>query len=453
MELSPERIYEDFSKKFIDKTSATKLLLSLIESSEREEIRVESIKKLNHIGVKDDESFKLLENLVISDSNETIRNTAAIVLRNNFIDKALEPVKWAFTHEETPSCLDTTYSTLIEIITNLINKPNSLNRSILLTEVKAIRRKEFKLGFEALCETKNIENVTIKELGEILINFLTIILLEKSYWRLKYKIRNCKIFELDFIFKGLTKLPESIKYLSHINTLILRYNQLTQLPDWIGTLNCLETLNINVNNLNKLPSSIGTLSSLRELFLWKNELNSLPNSIGKLVNLEKLNLRLNQLKSLPPTIVNLASLYDLNLHDNQLTHIPESIGNLKSLKYLNLSWNHIKMIPESLGYLPSLKFLDLERNELRDIPNSIGFLSSLEYLNLSDNNLVELPSSIGNLSSLQYLNISRNELNSLPKSIESLKCLQELYLGENNISSIPKKIRKLEDNGVKVFYS
>ena len=80
MELSPERIYEDFSKNVIDRTSATKLLLSLIESSEREDVRVESIKKLNHIGVNNDEVFKLLENLLISDSNETIRNTAAIVL-------------------------------------------------------------------------------------------------------------------------------------------------------------------------------------------------------------------------------------------------------------------------------------------------------------------------------------------------------------------------------------
>ncbi len=452
MELTPERIYEDFSKNIIDRLSATKLLLSLIESSEREEVRVESIKKLNHIGVKDEGVFKLLENILISDSNETMRNTAAIVLRNNFIDKALEPVKWAFIHEESPSCLATTYSTLIEIIKNLVRTENSLNRSILLTEVKNIRRKDFRLGFEALSDAKKIENISIKELGEILINYLTITLLEKSYWRLKYEIKNCKIVELDFIFKGLTRLPESLKYLSHIKTLILRYNQLTQLPDWIGSLNCLETLNINVNNLNDLPSSIGALSSLRELSLWKNELDHLPNTIGTLSKLETLNLRLNQLKSLPPTLVNLSSLQDLNLHDNQLTSLPELIGNLKSLMYLNLSWNHLKTLPVSLGDLPLLKSLDLERNELSDIPNSLGSLSSLEFLNLSDNNLDKLPSDIANLSSLQYLNLSRNELSSLPESISSLNSLRELYLGENKLSSISKKIKKLEDNGVKIYY-
>ncbi|MHA1986063.1 MAG: leucine-rich repeat domain-containing protein [Promethearchaeota archaeon] len=452
MELTPERIYKEFSKNIIDRPSATKLLLSLIESSEREEVRVESIKKLNHIGVKDDEFFKLLENLLISDSNETMRNAAANVLRHNFLEKALTPVKWAFIHEESPSCLATTYSSLIEIIINLSSKPSSLNRSKLLSEVQSIKRKEFKFGFEALCDTKKIENVTIKELAEILINYFTIILLEKSYWRLKSKILNCKIVELDFIFKGLAKLPESIKYLSHLKTLILRYNQLIKLPDWIGTLHCLENLNINVNNLNELPLSIGAISSLRELSLWKNELKYLPSSIGKLKNLEKLNLRLNQLKSLPPTIENLASLKDLNLHDNQLTNLPESIENLKSLENLNLSWNNLEIIPISLGYLPSLKSLDLERNELKSIPNSIGFLTSLKFLNLSDNNLEDLPSTIGNLSSLQYLNLSRNKLSSLPTSIKSLKSLRELYLGENNLSSIPKKIKRLEAKGVKIYY-
>jgi len=452
MELTPERIYEEFSKNIIDRPSATKLLLLLIESSELEEVRVESIKKLNYIGIKNDEFFKLLENLLISDSNETMRNAAANVLRHNFIDKALKPVKWAFIHEESPSCLSTTYETLIEIIINLSSRPNSLNKSKLLSEVKSIKRKEFKLGFEALCDTKKIENITIKELGDILINFLTIILLEKSYWRLNFKILNCKIVELDFIFKGLTKLPEPLKYLSHLKTLILRYNQLINLPDWIGTLNCLENLNVNVNNLNELPFSIGAISSLRELSLWKNELNYLPNSIGKLINLEKLNMRLNQLKSLPPTIINLVSLKDLNLHDNQLINLPESIGNLKSLEYLNLSWNNLEIVPISLGYLPSLRSLDLERNELSSIPNSIGFLTSLKFLNLSDNNLEILPSSIGNLSSLQYLNLSRNKLSSIPTSIRSLKSLRELYIGENNLSSIPKKIKKLEAKGVKIYY-
>lgn len=452
MELTPDKIYKDFLKNNLDKPSATKLLFSLIENSEKEKVRADCIKELDHIEAKDGQTFKFLENLLISDSSETIRNSAAVTLRNNFLDKIFEPMKWALIHEESLSCLNTIYLTLIKILHNFVINPDPLVKSTLLTEVKEIRRKEFKLGFEILCETKEIDTFTKKDLSEILINYFTIIFLEKSYWRLKFKVENCTIIELDFIFKGLTSLPEAIKHLTHLRTLILRYNQLTQLPDWLGSLFSLEELNINVNNLNELNSSIGMLSSLRELLLWKNELTYLPHTIGKLSSLETLNLRLNQLKILPETIGNLSSLKELNLHDNQLTHLPGSLKGLISLEKLNLSWNNIELLADSLGYLPSLKSLDLERNELVYLPDSIGYLSSLEFLNLSDNKLRKIPETIGNLTSLHYLNLSRNELDSIPESIGSLNSLKELYLGENNIRVIPKNLKRLEHSELKIYF-
>jgi Leucine-rich repeat (LRR) protein len=452
MELTPDKIYKDYLKNNLDKSSATKLLFSLIENSEKEKVRADCIKELGRIEAKDGQTFKFLENLLISDSSEIIRNSAALALRNNFFDKILEPMKWALIHEESPFCLNTIFLTLIKIIKNLAFNPNSLAKSTLLTEVKKIRRKEFKLGFEILCETKEIDTFTKNDLSEILINYFTIIFLEKSFWRLKFSVENCTIVELDFIFKGLTSLPKAIKYLTHLRTLVLRYNQLTQLPDWLGALYSLEELNINVNNLNELPSSLGTLSSLRELSLWKNELTNLPKAIGKLKSLETLNLRLNQLKGLPETIENLSSLKELNLHDNQLMYLPESLSGLISLEQLNLSWNNIELLPDSLGFLPSLRVLDLERNELAYLPESIGCLSSLEFLNLSDNKLRKIPETIGNLTSLRYLNLSRNVLDSIPESIGSLNSLKELYLGENNVRVIPKNLKYLEHSELKIYF-
>jgi Leucine-rich repeat (LRR) protein len=451
MELTPDKIYKDFLKNNLDKPSATKLLFSLIENSENERVRAECIKELDRIEAKDSQTFKFLENLLISDSNETIRNSAAITLRNNFLDKILQPMKWALMHEESLSCLNTFYLTLIKILHNFNLNTDPLAKSTLLTEVKKIRRKDFKLGFEILCETKDIDAFTKKDLIDILINYFTMIFLEKSYWRLKFKVENCAIVELDFIFKGITKLPEAIKFLTQLRMLTLRYNQLTQLPDWVGSLSALEELNINVNNLNKLPNTIGMLTSLKELSLWKNELTYLPNTIGKLLSLESLNLRLNQLKKLPEMIKNLTSLKELNLHDNQLTRLPESLSALISLENLNLSWNNLELLPGSLGYLPSLKILDLERNELVYLPDSIGNLSSLEFLNLSDNKLKKIPESLCNLKSLQYLNLSRNQLDKIPESIGLLTSLKELYLGENNFRVIPKNLKHLECNELKIY--
>ena len=45
MELTSGKIYEEYSKKNLDINSATKLLLSSIESSNRNKVRVESIEK------------------------------------------------------------------------------------------------------------------------------------------------------------------------------------------------------------------------------------------------------------------------------------------------------------------------------------------------------------------------------------------------------------------------
>ena len=451
MELTPDKIYKDYLKNHLDKHSAARLLLSLIENSDSDKIRIDCIREISRIGIKDENTFKILENLLISDSNETIRNTAALTLRSNYLDRIFEPMKWALVHEESPDCLETIYETLITIIQKYKEDSNPLTKSILRSEVGKIRRKEFKLGFEILCERKQIYSFTKKDLSEIVINYFTLLLLEKSYWRIKYKIEKCKITELDFIFKGIISLPEAIKHLGDLKILILRYNQLIQLPDWIDSLQSLEELNVNVNNLNELPNSIGMLNSLKELSLWKNELTYLPNSIGKLSLLESLNLRLNQIKKLPKSIGNLVSLKVLDLHDNQLNEIPRSLENLNSLEELFLSWNNIKELPESIGYIPLLKLLDLERNELVDIPDSIGHLSSLEILNLSDNNLRRIPESIGNLDNLRYLNLSRNEIDVLPKSFKSLNSLQELYLGENQITIIPEHLKKLEERGLKIF--
>jgi hypothetical protein len=452
MELTPGKIYEEYLTNNLDKSSAIKLLLSLIENNDSNNLRVDGIKELERIQADDNYTFKFLENLLISDSSKEVRTTAATVLKNLFKDKSLEPMKWALIHENSPSCLETIYLTLIEITKKMVEFQDSMYRSILLTEVKKIRRKEFKLGFEILCERKEIEQFTKNELGDILINYFTITYLEKTYWRLKYKIKNCKIVELDFIFKGLTSLPKVIKYSTYLKSLTLRYNQLTQLPEWLGSLNSLEILNLNMNNLNILPESIGSLSHLRELHLWKNELTHLPHTIGNLSQLETLNLRLNKLSSLPESIKNLQFLRELNLHDNELSYLPKSLSSLNSLEKLNLSWNNIKVLPESLGFLTSLKTLNLERNELINLPENIGSLSSLEFLNLSENKLKKIPDSICNIASLQYLNLSRNKLTSIPKSIELITSLKEIYLGENNISMIPQSLKNLEKYGLKIYF-
>jgi len=77
MPLTPKAIYEDLKNKDLDYTSALELLITLIDNTDNVDTRLESIRILEKIQAKDDKVYKLLENLLISDSNEYIRNLAA----------------------------------------------------------------------------------------------------------------------------------------------------------------------------------------------------------------------------------------------------------------------------------------------------------------------------------------------------------------------------------------
>ena len=457
--MSPNFKMENIDESNGDKTVIIKELINIIENSINISERIEALKKLNlnelHLekGYIDQENiFTFFENLLISDSNEKVREEAAKFIYHNYFNKAVEPLNWVLHHETSVNTLSTVYELLISIISRLETVVNSDSKAVLVKLTNQMNDVDFEIGIDELSRIKSLSSYKSNELGAILRNYFAHVYLKRRYWRVKYKIEKCKITELDFIFKGLSHLPIAIKELTTLKELILRYNQINYLPEWLGNLTELEILNININNLIELPLSIGKLTNLKELLLWKNELRTLPDTIGFLKNLKKLNLRLNQLENLPSSFGNLSSLVDLNLHDNKLQYLPESFPMLKNLEILNLSWNNIETLPQSIGNLNNLKTLDLERNELKVLPNSIGSLSSLEYLNLRDNKLQTLPESLSKLTNLKVLNISRNLLQQCPEIILQCPILEEVFLGENNFSITTDCEEKLNLKGLSIHF-
>jgi HEAT repeat protein len=100
MALNPKKIYNEFKKKVIDKESAVDSLIYLIENAESDETRLKCIKTLQKISSKNDKTFSILENLLISDSNEEIRILAANNLDVLFQEKALAPLQWTLEYEK-----------------------------------------------------------------------------------------------------------------------------------------------------------------------------------------------------------------------------------------------------------------------------------------------------------------------------------------------------------------
>ena len=54
MELTPQKIYEDYATNKIDKRTAADLLISLIDHTDHEDTRIEGIENLKKIGVVKD---------------------------------------------------------------------------------------------------------------------------------------------------------------------------------------------------------------------------------------------------------------------------------------------------------------------------------------------------------------------------------------------------------------
>ena len=135
MSLSPIKIYQNLKEKKLDRKSAADLLIILIENSEDDDIRFESAKYLEKIGLKNNKIFEVLENLLISDSNGKVRNTAATCIKNIFIDRAISPMKWAIQNESDYDCI-------ITIVKTLVNVDNNEAKSILIDELKKIKKKK-----------------------------------------------------------------------------------------------------------------------------------------------------------------------------------------------------------------------------------------------------------------------------------------------------------------------
>ncbi len=463
MPLTPRAIYKDYVNKDLDKKFAVQLLLILIDDAEKIDTRLESLKILDKIQADDDKTFKHLENLLISDLNEDVRILTTIILKNNYLEKALVPMVWALEHETSLKCLITVISTIGEINTRE-------SKEVLIAKLRNLTKKEYGKILKALFKKKKIKNYSSKELAEVLLNYFVISFLKITFGYFKFKIDTFGLIsELDLsnierYSSSQNKLEwflESIFSLQHLTKCDLRFNHLTKIPGNIP--NSIKNLDLSYNKIEKL-SDFSSFTLINSLNLKSNRLRNLPESLGFLTSLEKLNLRNNVLSNLPRSLNSISSLKILDLHGNKfssldinlnksllelelgwnnLHFIPKSLEALSSLEKLGLGGNKLIELPEWFGSYPSLKRLDLYDNKLSKIPESLGFLTSLEKLNLRNNEIENLPSTFKNLKSLKVLNLSWNNFTSLPDWIGKLSSLEELNLWGNLIEKLPKSISAL----------
>ena len=303
MELTPEKIYEDYRNKNLDKNSTLELLFSIIENVDSDNVRIESVNVLEKIGIKNDKLFKFLENLLISDASERIRNAAAKVIKNNFIEKALPLLKWTMRYESAYDCIITVIETLVKLNTEssksiLINELEKLKKRKYLIADKKFTNKSFKKDLKKLLKIKKIEEFSLQEIAEILINYKTIAALKEKFYTVYYELENALVTKLDLSdieyevrgwksefknnIKDLSEIT-GLKNLKSLKYLYLANNPIKDIKDLLE-LELLTHLYISNNNI----SDIKNLEYLKKMTNL-SYLDITGNEIAKKINIHEFN--------------------------------------------------------------------------------------------------------------------------------------------------------------------
>eukprot|EP00253_Pinus_taeda_P003375 PITA_03375 len=252
----------------------------------------------------------------------------------------------------------------------------------------------------------------------------------------------------------LSKIPESVGKLKHLEKIVLRgysnpHLPLEHLPDEFCHLPSLKYLELSHCDLRSLPDSFGNVTSLQYVKLsFCSRLEMLPDSFGNLANLQHIELRFCiKLETFPNSFGNLTNLKQIDLIGcTNLQTLPTFFGNLTTLKRIGL--NHcvgLRMLPNSLGNLTELQHIDLRGcTELQMLPTSFGNLTKLQHINLSRcSELQMLPNSFGNLTKLQHIDLSEcSELWMPPNSFENFSQLKYLHFTDRKFTISVRKKRQ-----------
>ena len=273
MELTPKKICEEYHNNNIDKHSAIKLLISLIENSELDSVRIESLMVLREIDYFDNKIFRFLENLLISDSYSRIRIIACDIIRKEYLEKSLNLMKWALEHESNIDCLNI-------IINALVSIKNSESKTILIKELKKIRKekyldknkridnRKFKKSLKKLLKERNYNVLSHQELTDIIINYKIIVALTKKFYSVYFDLENAQVIKLD-----LADVEYEVRgWKSDFKNNIREISEITGLK----YLKRLKFLNLS-NNLISNVKGLEELENLTHLYISNNKISSVEN--------------------------------------------------------------------------------------------------------------------------------------------------------------------------------
>ena len=415
-------------------------LISIIEHHESTKSRIEALSRLEKVRYPNDQVFRLLENLIVSDEEDTVKAKAAEFLSKHYLVHGKELIKWIFEHETAAIVFKSILEALKEIAPQYCVE---LDQQLLEKYIDIHH-----LVSEECVFFRDLDFLLSERFKEIKLDWPT-----RRSWTPEDKESVKRDFQEGFKFFEIN---------AHVRI-----------------------LNLNGLQINKIPESIGNLCKLTDLRLHDNNLESLPNNMENLKRLKKLDLRNNYFRDIPEVILKLKKLTDLNLGGNRIglgsKNMVTFIRTKLIRKYLNE--NIDKDNAETLGFIELIKgsaplktdnlehpfvydffgegkeyrwFYNIDKyghiTELAVCEADISFLldricnfSHLEELYLYDCNIERIPKSIRKLKSLKKLFLDKNKIKKIPSSMKSLRFLEDLSFYRNKIKKMPKFLKDMEN--------
>jgi len=280
MNLPPKKIFQKFKENELDMNTSINFLVSIIENSNDENIRLESIKIIHQINHFDNKLYNFIEDLFISDSNAKIRIETAEIINKYYLDKSLSLLTWTLKNESNIDCLAIIIKSLIKL--NTIE-----SKKVLFKEVEYIKKikqlkvaqmvssNHFRKQIKEIIKKKKIGELSSEILGQIIINYKTLLSIKNRYYSVYYELRNARIIKMDLSDVEFEVRGWKAEYKNNIQSI-------SEIPG-LCNLKSLESLNLS-NNLISDIKGIEELPNLSDLDLSNNKLNNIESlNILKLI--------------------------------------------------------------------------------------------------------------------------------------------------------------------------
>jgi Leucine-rich repeat (LRR) protein len=398
-QLAIKKIRKDLKSNEINKQAASKMLESLINESDDDEIRSEAIDVIEEFSIKSNRVFKLLEKALVSDESPLVRFSAAKSILHNFPNQEDSPILWAIENENSIY--------FFKLLIDLLGPKSDIEGK----KINELRRKSYE-------RIKNFYKLNYYDSKFILdLDFIDYQRFRKQFkdFLKKFKIREAYQKELikentEIGFKNLGRIKLSEE--GYIKSLVL--TDLYEIPESIFSLQKLESLTLHCCNLNNFPDLSSKIQNLKQLNLIDNEYDQLPDWIFMFSEKEE-NITHYVKQGVLSSEAALLKLFEI-LTGHEIMKTSNFFQATQRYGY------YFSLDKE--GFISGIFIKHPKGPKIGIIPKQICELHNLEELYFINQNIKEIPICIDQLKKLRILDLRNNNIEKIPESFQKLEILR-----------------------------